>query len=126
MIKRGYEPLMGFERSINAMFEIEHKLRRELQDAKFKTKDKFYRAAYNLSNKICEETGLAIPFYSAVNISHVLSRGAHPAMWNDLRNYNLLTLIKHNQWETGNRKSMKIYPANELLMQKLKLEYYER
>ena len=123
LVARGYEPLMGFDRSINAIFEIEHGLRRQLQDQKFKTLDKFYRTAFKLSNKVCEETGIPIENYSAVNISHIISRGADIRMWNDLRNFNLLLFEKHQQWETGNRKAMKIYPENQIRMQKLKLEY---
>lgn len=124
LVQRGYEPLMGYEGSINALFEIEHKLRRELQEAKFPNLTKFYKTAFALSSKICEETGMAIQCYSASNISHILSRGAHIAMQYDLRNYNLLILQAHNQWEQGDRKSMKIWPKNEILMEKLNLEYY--
>lgn len=123
LVARGYEPLTGFDRSVNAIFEMPNALRREIQDAKFKTLDKFYRAAYKHSRFVCEETGHEIPHYSAVNISHVISRGADIRMWNDLRNYNLLLFDKHQQWETGDRKSMKIYAANVKLSEKLRLEY---
>ena len=123
-VARGYEPLIGYEKSINAVFKIPIELRRELQEKKFKSLDQFYKTAFELSNKTCEETGQWIRQYSAKNISHILSRGAHPAMAFDLRNFNLLTFSAHQQWEHGNRKAMKIYKRNQKKMEMLKFDYY--
>lgn len=123
-VGRGYEPLLEDCPEINAVFIIPNQLRVEIQDEKFKTIDKFYREFYRLSRKICEETGVPIPNYSAVNVSHILSRGAHPRMAKDLRNANLLTYSQHTRWEVGDRKGMKIFPKNKIKMEKLKHEYY--
>ena len=124
LIGRGYEPLMGYCAPLRAYFDIDNVLRRELQKERFKTKESFYKFCYTISNKICEECGLELPYYSAKNISHILTRGAHPAMALDPRNFNLLTYQNHTRWETGDRKNMKIYKKNQETMQMLNLEYY--
>ena len=123
-VSRGYEPLLEFHKG--AHFVLSNVLRREIQTTRFKTIESFYRYCYEHSSKRCEETGVSIPFYSAVNISHILTRGAHPAIAKDPRNFNLLTFLAHQKWEVGNRKSMRIYNKNQIKIEKLKLEYYAR
>ena len=71
----------------------------------------------------CEETMHPLPVFSAVHISHILSRGAHPEMAYDCRNVNILTFAAHQQWENGNRKAMRIYEENQLIIEILKKDY---
>lgn len=124
LVGRGYEPLMGVIPSLMAIITMPNVLRREIQKEKFKTIEQFYRYCFEHSGRCCEETGETILEYSAINISHILTRGAHPAISTDPRNFNFLTLKSHMKWETGDRKSMKIYQKNQELSQRLKLEYY--
>lgn len=124
LISRGYEPLTGYCAPLRAYFDIDNVLRRELQKERFKTKESFYKFCYAISNKICEECGLELNYYSAINVSHILTRQAHPVIALDPRNFNLLTFNNHRRWETGDRKNMKIYNKNQETMQMLQLEYY--
>ncbi len=124
LINRGYEPLTGVCAPLKAYFDIDNLLRRELQAERFKTIIAFYKFCYAISNKICEECGIELPYYSAKNVSHILSRGAHIAISLDPRNFNLLTYQNHQRWESGDRQNMKIYNKNQETMQMLNLEYY--
>lgn len=122
-LKRGYDPL------IDERFPMEIGLRREIQREKFGKNNaegnrKFYRFCIEHSGNFCEECGRYIPFPSAVNISHRLSRGAHPAISHDPRNFDFLCYSCHKTYENGDRKGMKIYPRVEKMIEKLKEEYY--
>ena len=61
--------------------------------------------------------------YSAVHVSHILSRGAFPEMAKDPRNFNILCLEHHNQWENGKRESMRINRYNEMIICLLRRDY---
>lgn len=51
--------------------------------------------------------------------------GAYPEMAHDPRNINILTFEMHNRWENGDRKNMRIYPANVRLIELMKSEYQQ-
>lgn len=88
---------------------------------------KFYRDCWNSRQvKTCDNCDSVLLRYSAAYISHILSKGAHPALATHPENWNLLCLTCHTLWEFGDKKSMKIYPPNLLLIEKLKREYYEK
>lgn len=124
-VMRGFEPLR------DKWFDLDHKLRLELQEEKFGRGNKeennirFYRYAWKIAEpKVCEECGLPLREYSSVFISHICSRGAHSNLAYDLRNFNLLCHKCHETWENPlTRKDMKIYLKNEKIIQKLKREY---
>lgn len=122
--ERGYEPLTGYLAKIKTRIVIPNQLRRELQQEQFKTIESFYRFCFAISPQFCEETGQKLQYYSAAFVSHILSRGAHPAIAKDPRNVNVLSKPQHDVWEFGLRKTMKIWPSNELKTEQLKIEYY--
>lgn len=125
----GLKPLLQWR-----FFELDINLRITIQNELFgtsvlvkgdvvKANQRFYEWIWQNKLHICEETGQLIHNYSAKNISHILSRGAHPEMAHDPRNVNILILEKHQQWETGKRENMSIYPLNRHIIELLKKEY---
>lgn len=127
---RGYEPLLdsGF------YFQMDIKLRIEIQKEIFghcligrgdipEANERFYRWIWANKIQVCEETMRPLRTYSAIHVSHILSRGAFPEMAHDPRNVNLLTAEMHNLWENGKRESMRIYPGNMRTIELLKKEY---
>ena len=122
-VKCGYEPL------IDARFPMEINLRVSVQRERFgrghtpEENEKFYRWCWEHYPHICQETMRPLQEYSAVHISHILTRGAHPEMAHDPRNVNILCLASHNQWENGRREQMRIYLINQRTIEQLKNEY---
>jgi hypothetical protein len=124
-----YALARGYDALLDERFPMDIALRKEIQKEKFggnnaRGNSVFYR--YCLENKplVCEECGRPIDYPSAVNVSHILTRGAHPAIAHDPRNTNILCFEHHQRWENGDRKSMRIYPKNEKTILQLKKEYY--
>lgn len=126
-----YARSRGFEPLIDRRFIVEHGLRVQLQRELFgrghspEENERFYRWAWEHKVQVCEECMRPLREYSAVNVSHILTRGAHPDMAHDPRNVNLLCLRHHNQWENGRREAMRIYRSNMLTIEQLKQEYDE-
>ena len=122
-IKRGYEPLIDWR------FTMDIHLRVSVQRELFGTghspaeNERFYRWCWDHYAHYCHETMRPLWDYSAVYVSHILTRGAHPEMAHDPRNVNILCFEAHNRWENGNRKSMRIYESNQLIIETLKSEY---
>ena len=116
-IKEDVEPL------IDPRFEMNINLRKQVQNDLFTSMDKYYRWCWFHSPDFCEECGCWL-VYSAEHISHILSRGAHPAMKHDPRNMNILCFIHHTRWDFGDKDKMNIYDKNQLIIQTLKSQYY--
>lgn len=124
-VKHGCEPLID-----TWHFRMDIRLRIQIQREKFGTghtpeeNEKFYRWCWEHKPHHCEETMRPLPDYSAVYISHILTRGAHPEMAHDPRNVNILCFEAHNCWEhETTRKGMRIYPANLLRIKELMDDY---
>lgn len=119
-VGRGYEPLLDarFDVKIDLRVQIQRDLFGDLTDH-----NKFYRWVWDRKPHICEETIRPLSDYSAVYISHILTKGARPEMAHDPRNVNILCLAAHNHWEFGDRTQMRIYAKNLLTIQKLRKEY---
>lgn len=128
---RGFEPLL-----FNRYFKMDIALRKKIQAQLFghsedgsgkdvmAANERFFRWAYeNICKGYCEECMRPIRVYSAVNCSHILSRGAYPEMAIDARNINILCFDCHNRWENGKRESMRIYPKNLMIIEELKNDY---
>lgn len=121
--KRGYEPLLDsrFTMSINLRVSIQREL--------FGTghtpeeNERFYRWVWAHKRHICEETMRPLRSYSATYVSHILTKGAHPAMAHDPRNTNILCYEMHNKWEFGKREDMRIFRSNQIVIEQLKKEY---
>lgn len=123
LVKRGHEPLLD-ERIVT----MTNRLRREIQKRLFgtdrtKANAKFYKWVWDHKPHRCEECMRPLEKYSAVFVSHILTRGAFPEMAHDPRNVNILCFEHHNQWENGNRKAMRIYEKNQETIERLKKEY---
>lgn len=122
-VRHGIEPLL------DARFPMDIALRVEVQRELFgsghsaQENERFYRWCWEHLPHICEETMRPLRHYSAVHVSHILTRGANPEMAHDPRNVNILTLEAHNQWENGERRAMRIYRSNCARMQMLRNEY---
>lgn len=120
---RGYEPLT------DRRFRLEINLRVSIQQELFgrghspEENEKFYRWCWEHKPHICEETMRPLYHYSAVHISHILTRGAHPEAAHDPRNVNILCLESHNKWENGNRQEMRIWEHNLAVIAELKDDY---
>ncbi len=120
VVERGFTPLM------DKNFRLPIQLRNEIQKELFKCDEDFYRYFYDHHpTHTCEEHGHPIREYSAINCSHILSRGAYPQMRYDLRNANLLCLEAHQQWESHKKHNMVIYQQNIRTLEKLSMEYCE-
>lgn len=120
---------MGFHPLVDRRFSIAHDLRVEIQRELFgkghstAENERFYKWVWKHKAHICEECLKPLETYSAVYVSHILARGAYPEMAHDPRNTNILCLECHNQWENGNRKAMRIYESNQIVIAELKKEY---
>lgn len=121
---RGYEPLVQ-----TRFFRMEIGLRKELQRERFGNghtpieNERFYRFMWENKPHYCEECMRPLDEYSAVYVSHILTRGANPDMAHDARNINILCFKHHSMWENGERNKMRIYPHNELIINELKKDY---
>lgn len=124
IVSRGFEPLLDTNH-----FRMDIRLRIAIQREKFGTghtpeeNERFYRWVWEHKPHYCEETMRPLPNYSATFVSHILTRGANPEMAHDPRNVNILCFEMHNKWENGDRKGMRIYPANAMRIQELKKDY---
>lgn len=122
---KGYEPLT------DKRFEMPIKVRIDVQRYLFGAghtpaeNERFYRYCWDLYPHICEECMRPLTQFSATYISHIRTRGAFPEAAHDVRNVNILCFNHHNQWETGNRKAMRIYPGNIQTIEQLTKEYNE-
>lgn len=119
----------GFEPLTDERFELDHKLRIEIQNELFGTGNseeqnlKFYKWVWQHKPHRCEECMRPLDNYSATFISHILSRGSSPELAYDARNTNILCFKHHSQWENGDRESMRINEKNQITIQQLKDEY---
>lgn len=126
VVNKGFQPLLP-----NRYFVMTHRLRLEIIERLFGRRGKDVRAAdarffrWIWANKphLCEECSCPLPHYSATFCSHILTRGAHPELAIDPRNVNILCFRHHQQWENGDRKSMRIYEGNQRIIEELKQEY---
>lgn len=122
-VRRGYEPLA------DSRFKISHPLRVEIQRERFGRNDaegnqKFYSFCLKRKSLVCEECGKPIRSPSAINVSHILTKGAHPEMSHDIRNINILCPEHHEQWEHATtRKGMRIFEKNQIVIENLKNDY---
>lgn len=121
-VGRGYEPLL------DKRFDVEIHLRVQIQKdlfGDFTNHDKFYHWVWEHRPHICEETMRPLSKYSAVHISHILTKGACPEMAHDPRNVNIFCLAAHNRWEFGDRTAMRVYPKNLETIRMLRKDYQE-
>jgi hypothetical protein len=135
-VSRGFQPLIDWRR-----FKLDFFLRVDIQHEYFgsgnfqQENQKFYKWVYDHSIKRCAETGQPIHendginrrnIFSAKNVSHIITKGSDRRMAIDPRNANLLIIDIHNIWDFGTeqqKRSLNIYPMNQLIIQMLKDDY---
>jgi hypothetical protein len=102
--------------------------------SQLKLDEETYKKVYNSSEKrmgfaFCEECGKILSnsfrdssgkIVNRFQYSHILSKGAFPEYRHNTLNFNILCQDHHQQWETGDRKSMKIYEKNQKVIEILK------
>lgn len=127
----GFEPLLDIRN-----FRLDIRLRVEIQRELFghcvfgrgtvpQANERFFRWIWEHKPHQCEECLKPLHNYSAVYCSHILTRGAYPEAAHDARNINILCFEHHSQWENGDKRKMRIYPANMRLIELMKKEYQE-
>ena len=129
-----YEALL--QRGIDALcddrYHLEIGLRIAIQKEKFGRNDdvgnaKFYHYCLTHFPMVCENCGKPIRHPWATNVSHILTRGAHPRLSHDCRNINILCAECHSAWEhTTTRYKLRMWfvEKNERTIEELKREYY--
>lgn len=126
LIRQGHQPLLDFRKYVMD-FDLRQEIQRELFGVYSEGQDralaKYYRWIWEHKIHVCEETMTPLLHYSAVHVSHILSRGAFPEMALDPRNCNLLTKEMHDKWEFGRRWDMRIYLRNKDIAAMLMYEY---
>lgn len=121
----------GIEPLVDRRFAMAIRLRVEIQQEIFGTghtpqeNERFYRFCWEHYPHQCAETMRPLKQYSATYVSHILTRGAHPEMAHDPRNVNILCFEQHNRWENGDRRNMRIFAGNQIIIEQLKREYAE-
>lgn len=125
-VSRGFEPLLDcrrFKMDIRTRVEVQRELFGRGRIDTMQANERFFRWMWEHKPHYCEETLRPLHSYSAVHISHILTRGAFPEMATDPRNINILTFEAHNTWEHGRRERMRIYPGNMRMIELLTSEY---
>lgn len=121
----------GIDCLYDPRFDLEIGLRIAIQKEKFGKNDdegnaKFYHYCLTHFPMVCENCGKPIRYPWATNVSHILTRGAHPEMAHDPRNINVLCAECHELWEhktTRDRLRMWFVEKNERTIEELKREY---
>jgi 5-methylcytosine-specific restriction endonuclease McrA len=93
-----------------------------------KTKDiEWYAEAWNSRKHECQECGVHLPLFSKTFVSHIVSRGAFPALRNHPENFMLYCQKCHFFWEfSGKRNTMKTYEEAMEIADRIKREHYEK
>ena len=82
----------------------------------------FYEQCFNLSDHQCEECGCNLPtdfrdedgrVIARWRYSHIIPKSIAPSLRHDINNINHLCITDHQEWENGDRESMKIYKNNK-------------
>ena len=98
LLKRGIDCLY------DKRYHLEIGLRREIQREKFGKNDdegnaKFYAYCIKHFPHVCENCGKPIEHPWAINVSHILSRGAFAPLSHDCRNVSILCWECHQKYE---------------------------
>lgn len=119
----------GLEPLIDRRFTLAVPLRVEIQGELFgrghtpEENERFYRFCWKVYPHFCQECMKPLSDYSAVYVSHILTRGAHPETAFDPRNVNILCFRCHSKWENGRRDEMRIFLSNKKKIEQLRKEY---
>lgn len=125
---RGFDPLYSkyFEMNIDLRVAVQREVFGHSTLSKGnipQANSRFYHFMWENKPHYCEECLKPLQNYSSVWVSHILSRGAFPEMAHDPRNVNILCDRHHTQWETGERRKMRIYKKNLKTIDLLNQDY---
>ncbi len=80
----------------------------------------FYQEIWDENPHYCEECGRFLGDEpNREFFSHILTKGAHPALRRIKLNVNVLCHSHHSEWEFGRRNRMRIYESNKVRIQEL-------
>jgi hypothetical protein len=97
------------------------------QNKNAKRNQDFYELALLESKgKACEECGCDIPFPSATNVSHIVTKGSNSFVRSHSLNYFYLCHGCHFTYDFGDRASMRIYDEALRRKQIIIKEYYDK
>ena len=121
----------GIDCLYDPRFDLEIGLRIAIQKEKFGKNDdegnaKFYHYCLTHFPMVCENCGKPIRYPWATNVSHILTRGAHPEMAHDPRNISILCAQCHELYEhstTRDQLRMWYVEKTERVKEMLKKEY---
>lgn len=121
----------GIDCLYDPRFDLEIGLRIAIQKEKFGKNDdegnaKFYHYCLTNFPMVCENCGKPIRYPWATNVSHILTRGAHPEMAHDPRNISILCAQCHELYEhstTRDQLRMWYVEKTERIKEELKREY---
>lgn len=128
---RGHDPL------VSPHLKMDHSFRVTMQKKVFghcifgrgdipQANQRYYLYVWDNKKHYCENCQAPLQEYAAKFISHIFTKGGFPEMAHDPRNSNILCLKCHNKWEFGtekDRKRMRIYPSNLIVIEMLKKAY---
>lgn len=128
-----YDDLLkhGIDALSDNRYHLEIGLRRAIQKEKFGGNNdegnaKFYAYCLHHFPMVCENCGKPIRYPWATNVSHILTRGAHPEMAFDPRNISILCAECHSLYEhstTRGRLRMWYVEKTERIKEELKKDY---
>ena len=121
----------GIDCLYDPRFDLEIGLRIAIQKEKFGKNDdegnaKFYHYCLTHFPMVCENCGKPIRYPWATNVSHILTRGAHPEASHDPRNISILCAQCHELYEhstTRDQLRMWYVEKTERVKEMLKKEY---
>jgi len=109
-------------------FKRKSKIRKPMSDKtkNIIAKDELaYEYWFNNKLQVCEECDEKLPnvfrdkngkVVARYRYSHIITKASRPDLRYHRLNCNILCLECHRQWETGDRRSMKIFESNELII----------
>jgi hypothetical protein len=122
IIRKAYKPLKRTKIVSTANTKQKRKTMKELDFAT-------YFAVFASKPHKCEECDKPLPsvfkdkegnINAIFQFSHILTKSAFPEFRHDSRNFNRLCFEHHQQWEFGDRKTMRIYEPNQLVIEQLR------
>ena len=128
-----YDALLkhGIDALSDNRYHLEIGLRRAIQKEKFGGNNdegnaKFYAYCLHHFPMVCENCGKPIRHPWATNVSHILTRGAHPEASHDPRNISILCAECHSLYEhSTTRQQLRMWyiEKTERIKEELKKEY---
>jgi uncharacterized protein with PIN domain len=99
-------------------------IKKQNKNAK-RNQDFYNKALLESEGKRCEECDCEIPFPSATNVSHIVTKGSNSFVRSHPLNYFYLCHGCHFNYDHGDRASMRIYDEALRRKQIITREYYD-